>query len=652
MLFLRNRNFVGRVLPLGCLAAIAGALSWVSLASFPLQGQEAPADLILRNGKVLTVDANFTIAQAVAVRGNEIAAVGTDAQVMPLAGPNTRVIDLKGRTVIPGLIDTHRHMYNYAERSYGGQFDPHQLKRYPIDWRGVSSTEDVLNQVKALIDKYKFPPGQWIYFVNQLNFIRAGTGEQAKILYNDLTRWELDKVTPNNPVAMTIGIPDFNGVILNSKAIDLIWGQHEDFLKQNGRYWIDAQGRPEGHLEPPASRLVLPYTYNRDPEILSVMYKADAEENASMGITTISTRLPGDTLKAYELLQSRGQLSFRLGYGPIERFGNVTDLENGLQGVADLVGSGGENIWITAIGPTAVDGASTRACTDQKRVAAYGAIDGWYPFGQCHLDVEFNGAVGRTARITKNYFRDWVMASGREGIRFANVHVAGDRAVGLMLNNIEQVQRQYGREATKNWALDHCDMVNPADFARIARLGLFMSCYVANSVEDSEAVAKAYGEQVANTFLSPLKSMINAGVKVVFETDRASYIWTDLERGVTRKDLKGKVWGAQERVDKPTALRMVTSWAAEYVLKPDKLGTIQQGKLADLLVLDRDYLTIPDDDISEIQPLLTVMDGKIVFVNTQFAQEYNLRPAGAVVSTYKDLIQRRKVSEMISGAGG
>jgi cytosine/adenosine deaminase-related metal-dependent hydrolase len=116
--------------------------------------------------------------------------------------------------------------------------------------------------------------------------------------------------------------------------------------------------------------------------------------------------------------------------------------------------------------------------------------------------------------------------------------------------------------------------------------------------------------------------------------------------------LKGKVWGAQERVDKPTALRMVTSWAAEYVLKPDQLGMIQQGKLADLLVLDRDYLTIPDDDISEIQPLLTVMDGKIVFVHSQFAQEYSLRPDGAVVSTYKDLIQRRKVSEMISGAGG
>jgi hypothetical protein len=171
-------------------------------------------------------------------------------------------------------------------------------------------------------------------------------------------------------------------------------------------------------------------------------------------------------------------------------------------------------------------------------------------------------------------------------------------------------------------------------------------------VEDSETIAKAYGERVANTFLGPMKSMMDAGVKVVFETDRNSYVWADLERGITRKDLKGKVWGAQERMDRPNMLRTITSWAAEYVLKPDKLGMIQPGRLADLAVLDRDYLTIPEDDISEIQALLTVFDGKLVFVHSQFAQEYNLRPGGALVSTYKELVTRRKLSEIASGGGG
>ena len=418
MLSSRNRNFVRRIVPLGCLAVIAGTLGWISFSSAPLQGQEAPADLILRNGKIVTVDADFTIAQAVAVRGNQIAAVGTDADVMRLEGPNSRVLDLKGRTVIPGLIDTHRHMYTYAERVYGGQFDPAQLRRYPIDWRGVASKEDVLNQMKALMDRYQFPPGEWVYFLNQLSFISAGTGEQAQILFNDLTRYELDKVTPNNPVAMTLGIPDFSGVLLNSKAIDIIWGEHADFITKNGRYWIDSSGRPEGHLEPPANRLVLPYTYNRAPEVLSVLYKLDAEELASMGITTLATRLPADSLRAYEYLRDRGELTYRLGQGPIERFGNITDLENGMQGLAQLVGAGDDQIWITGIGPTNVDGATSRACTDLQRVGTYSAIDDWYPFGQCYLDLEFSGAVGRTARLQENYFRDWVMASGREGIRF------------------------------------------------------------------------------------------------------------------------------------------------------------------------------------------------------------------------------------------
>jgi predicted amidohydrolase YtcJ len=110
---------------------------------------------------------------------------------------------------------------------------------------------------------------------------------------------------------------------------------------------------------------------------------------------------------------------------------------------------------------------------------------------------------------------------------------------------------------------------------------------------------------------------------------------------MTRKDSKGKVWGPQERVDRITALKTGTIWAAEYILKGNQLGSLETGKLADLVVLDRDYMAIPVEQIHEIQPQVTVFDGKIVFVHSQFAQEYNLRPAGAVVSTYEALMARR-----------
>lgn len=639
---------------LGSFSATALALlTLIQFSSTRAVAQEAgKADLILHNAKVVTVDNNFSIAEAVAVAGNKILAVGKNDDILKLRSENTQVLDLKGRTIIPGLIDTHRHSYNYAESTYGGMFTDADLHRYPIDWRGVRTKEDVLNQIKGLMDRYKFKPGQWIYFVNELQFFTrdGGTVEQAKVLYDDLNADELDKVTPNNPIAMSLGIPDFNGFLVNKKALDYVFGKYGDFVKKNGRFWILPNGKPDGHLEPPASRIVLPFTYDRSPEILGALYKKQIEEENSMGLTEITGRLSEEAINAYKWLDSRGELTQRQGVGMIEAFGTITDpMKGGLKQIAKEIGAGTDKIWITGAGPTAVDGSTSRACTNQKRTGTYSAIDGWYPQGQCHMDIEYRGAVKKSAPLRANYFKDWVVASGRDGVRFANVHVAGDRAVGLLLSDVEQIQAQYGPQSTKNWAFDHCDMVDPGDFKRIARLGVTMSCYVLTSIRGSAAIAEAYGDKVANTFPSPLKSMLNAGVKVVLESDTNSYVWQDLAAAVTRKDRTGKVWAPQERVDRPTALRMYTSWAADYVLKPDKLGSIEPGKLADLLVLDQDYLTVPEDDISKIQPQLVVVDGKPVFVHTQFAQEYNLHPQGAVVSTYKDLVARRKPRRSAGG---
>lgn len=630
-----------------CLVLLAGAV----LSGHQMRAQ-AP-DLIMHNGKILTVDSNFSTAEALAVIGRKIAAVGSNADVTKLAGPNTQVIDLKGRMVVPGLIDTHRHMYSAAEQTHGGLLTPEQLHRYIVDWKGVASKEDVLNVVKTIMDQYKFKPGQWIYLANALPFLgeNQGTVEQAKILYDDLNQWELDKVTPNNPVMMSLGIPDFNGLLLNKKAMDLIWPKYGDFIKKNGRFWVDSSGRPDGHMEPPANRIALAYSYDRDPADLAVMYKKNMDENTSMGLTTISTRLPDDSIKAYQLLQSRGELTFRVPYGVIEAFGNATDLRN-MKPYAAKIGSGDDFLWITGIGPTAVDGVTSRACTDQKRTGTYTSIDSWFPMGQCHVDSEYKGSPKRSAAPSENYFRSWVLASGRDRVRFANTHVAGDRATGTLLNLVEQIQKQYGKEATKNWAFDHCDMVNPADFKRIAATEITMSCYVLHSIRGSALIAKAYGEKVANTFPSPLKSMLDAGAKVVLESDSNSYIWEDLEAAVTRKDRTGKVWAPQERIDRQTTLKMFTNWAAIYVLKGDQLGSIESGKIADLLVLDKDYLTVPEDQIHTIQPQVVIFDGKIRFVHSNFAGEYNLRLTGALISTYQDLIKERKFRAGGTAFGG
>jgi hypothetical protein len=605
-------------------------------------GQEAPADTIFHNGKILTVDSNFSIAQAIAVRGNRIAAVGANQDVLALRGPNTQVIDLKGRTVIPGLIDTHRHIYG------GGEGTEHERRRYPINWQAVKTKQDVLNQMKSFMDKYKFPAGQWVYFTGG-----PRTQEGLELLYDQLNQHDLGSVTPNNPVAMGLGIPDFNGFLVNAKAMEYLMGQHGDFIRKYGRFWIDSTGKPDGHLEPPASRLVTPFTYDRAPEVLAKGEKVTNDELNAMGIITVGTRLPKDSLEGYRWLQNRGELTVRVGRGAIEPFGNVTDLNTGMRQLRGLVGSGDDFLWVTGVGPTAVDGQDSRACSDAKRVGEWTMRDNYFPTGQCHMDAEYRGAPAKSAPISGNYFKEFLVAMGREGVRLANVHVSGDRSHTILLNIVEEIQRQYGKDATKNWAVDHCTMVNPRDFQRAARLGVTFSCMPGRSVNgENTGLARAYGEEIAQTWTSPMKSLLDAGNRVVFETDTGVYVWVDIEVMVNRKDKDGKVWGPQERLDRPTALRTVTRWAADYMLKGDKLGSLETGKLADLLVLDKDYMTIPDDQISDIAPQITMVDGKMVYVHTNFANEYSLRPAGAVVSTYQDLRARPRGPGANEGMGG
>jgi predicted amidohydrolase YtcJ len=273
--------------------------------------------------------------------------------------------------------------------------------------------------------------------------------------------------------------------------------------------------------------------------------------------------------------------------------------------------------------------------------------------GQCHTDNEYRGASGRAANINGNYFQDFVMGMGAYGLRLANDHVAGDRSVANLLGMIERIQQQRGPSATRFWALDHCTLVDPKDFQRAARLGVMFSCAPKYIEDVAPAAALSYGPQVANTFVVPVKSLIDAGARVVYEADRDTYVWEDLELYLTRKASDGKVYGPQEKLDKVTVLKMVTRWAAEYVLRPDKLGSIETGKLADLVVLDRDYLTTPDEQVSDIKVLLTVMDGKMVFVHPSFANEYNLRPSGALITTFEELKARRpREVESLLGEGG
>ena len=636
-----RRDFASRLaataMRVACLLVLCACVLVAQQANQP--------SLILNNGKILTVDKNFSIAQAVAVTGNKITAVGTSADIMKLAGPNTQVIDLKGRTVVPGLMDTHFH---YSGLEYGGDLSNPERADFPVDWRGVRTKEDVLNQISGIIAKYKIKPGEWIHFTNQLSFMgdaNPTTILQADILFNQLNVTELNKAAPNNPIIMSEGIPEYNGLLINGVAMDILWKNYGDFIKKNGRYWIDSTGKPDGHLESVATRpIMMKYEPAPTKEILARLFRMEQEALDAMGETTISGRYPEYRVAALKLLEQRGEGIGRTGYGWEDAFGMITDPDVELKSHKAAVGSGTDQVWITSIAPSSVDGSGSRMCTNQKKSMS-GAIDGFYPMGQCYMDLEFNGAAGHAAHIEKNYFRDWILASAHNGIRFANTHMSGDRSVNQFLKYIDDAHKKYGPNSTKMWASDHCDLVDPADLKHALALGVQFSCYP-NAVYNGNSVNKEFGEKISNTFIAPLKSMVDIGMHPVYEGEGAPHVWNGLGAFITRKDRQGRVWGPQEKIDHPTALKMATIWSAEYVLKADKLGSIEQGKLADIVVLDKDYLAIPDDEVAKIQPQLTIFDGKIVFVHTDFSKEYGLTPAGAVVSTFQDLQKRR------NGSGG
>ncbi len=633
-----------------CIKSLAGLLFVAALAVQniqPIRAQTGPATatIILHHGNLLTVDEDFSVAEAVAVAGNRIIAVGTNEEVLPLAGPDTILLDLKGRTVVPGMIDTHINNWN-DPGPYRAPLPADDYWDMHLDWRAVVSKEDVLAQIRQLIERHNPPAGRWLLFHNEPRSVAHN-----KILLDDMDRYDLDEVIPDNPAVLTMGLPAENMIFVNSKAIDQVWGDYGDFIGRYGRYWLGNDGQPDGHLEAPATRIILNrYLPRATPEVMAPGYRNVMEELNAQGITTISNKMLLHGIEAYRQLERSGEQTVRLAYGlGWEYFGNITDPRE-LEQFQGQIGSGTDMIWMNSVAPSSIDGSGTRACTNQKRSEAYGELNTWFPTGQCLTDDEYRGGSGRAAPISGNYFEEWIMAMGDYGLRLANDHVAGDRTVANLLTMIEEIQQQHGPDATRDWAFDHCTFMNPDDIGRAVRLGVSFSC-APKYILGGASASLAYGNEMANTFIVPIKSMIDAGAKVAYESGTGAYIWADLQLMITRQDAQGRVWGPQERVDRATALRTASQWAADYVLKGDRLGSITVGKLADMVVLDKDYMAIPEEALGGIKPLMTMVDGRIVFVHNDFSAEYNLRPEGAVISTYEDLTERRGGASARSGEG-
>lgn len=581
------------------IVVVSGAFCTIS------QAQQLPpevlryADTVLYNGQVLTMDRDqppINVTQAIAVRDGRILAVGDSDRILKMAGPDTIRVDLEGRAVIPGFIDTHSHPNRYALSHYREEYNlayVQSLREQNVRYVNVrwESKETVLSDFKRVAETVS--PEEWIY--------TTSGGNSTSLA---LTRYDLDEVAPDNLLYVMIGSATQG--IANTKMLDKVLEMYGDRIPGILK---DEKGVPTGQIFGAAGTVIDQEVVPRvTPEVLAPFLKRELEEWVAIGVTTLSTRLKGNEVTAYGLLDRAGELPLRLGYS--HEIGRSNPfLERDLKRFGNLQGHGTERLWLIgiSIGKPDGNGPGSRGnvcATPPKLVMLEGDI---YPEGLCEWDLP--GEPGADA----------VLVTNRYGYRVSGVHTFGDKGYLMLLDAFDQANQE-SSILGQRFGLDHGMMVPPEVVEQSAKLGVTWSLQPPMFYDRYAAgVSRVYGEEYAHRWMLPVKSLIDAGVRVTYGADTHNdpqrQPLFSLEILVTRKVRDGRVFGPREAIDRATGLLMMTRWGADYMLRNEELGSLEAGKLADLVVLDKNPLdrNVPDEDLSEIKVVATIIGGEVVY---------------------------------------
>ena len=583
------------------------------------------ADMVIYNGKILTADSadpnDFTVAQAAAIYNGKFVVVGSNEQALELAGQDTRRIDLGGRTVIPGLVETHDHIYGYGEHFFP-EGSPRVGGTDSITW---PSKADAMAQIRTLALTKK--PGEWI-IATPRGYRRDGAG-LIELYRGDATRFDLDKVAPDNPVHLHWGSAEG---LLNTKALEPLL---ERYPKIPGLR-LNEEGVPTGVVAGVANYTMVYEFWPQIPaEHLAPYYKMEMEEVAAQGLTTVSSRLQPNHLAAYSWLHARGEMPTRMAY-TLETAARNPNTQGTISRLVGLQGGSGKNMWGAGDDKLWMIGLSPLSIDSVPGIAG-SCINKPYPREAPDFPLwlhQFYGPNG-LCRLTDPDYNDIELLRGaaKYGFRVAGMHSGGDRGIDQYLDAVEELSKQYPDIVEQRWSIDHCRFLTDEHAARSKKLGIMFSCgpkYVYGGKRgDIGAYSVIYGEQVAEDVVVPLRRLLDHGVRTTMELDQHGFHpFLAMEVTVNRKDMNGKVWGPRQRINRREAFYMYTRWSSEYVLKEDRLGTIETNKLADFVVLNRDYLTVPEDEIGQIDPVLTVMDGKLVYTEPEFSRSVGLPTVG------------------------
>jgi predicted amidohydrolase YtcJ len=547
------------------------------------------ADLILLHGKVVTVDRDFSIRQALAVKGDRLLRVGTDREVMETRGPGTSIIDLGGKMVLPGLIDSHTHPTGACMT----EFD------HPIP--AMETIADVLTYVASRAKT--LGPERWIV-VRQVFITRLLERRYP-------TRDELDRVAPNNPVLFATG-PDAS---LNSLALKLS-GIDRDFRPEGpGKVERDpATGEPTGILRnltryvKVESSATKPFERDEERRLVELFRDYNA-----VGLTAVIDRsTDGPSVERYARLHEAGALTVRLGISRlVETLGPLEPILEEIRKVGrHPLRKGGPRLRIVGI-KTFLDGGMLTGSAYLREpwgVSKIYSID----------DPTYRGVLF----IPKERLVPMVRAAVESGLQFT-AHSVGDGAVHALLDAYEEVNKQTPVAPTRP-CLTHANFMSAEAIAQAARLGVVVDLQPAWIYLDASTLKAHFGDARLRYF-QPLRSLFEAGVVAGGGSDHMQKIgplrsinpydpFLGMWVAITRKGkgLEGRLH-PEESLTREQAIRFYTINNARLLFLEDRIGSLEQGKQADFVILDRDLLACPEDEIRQARPVATYLDGRKVF---------------------------------------
>ena len=543
-----------------CLAAMSA-----TAACAPPRPPTAPISLAVVNARVWTGDARRPWADAIAVSGERIAAVGSSAEVRKLATAETRVIDAAGGMIVPGFIDTHVHFIDGGRRLASVQL------------RDARTPEEFTARIKAFAAER--PAGTWII---------GGDWDHEQWGGELPSRTWIDSVTPNNPV--WINRLDGHMSLANSKALSLAGVSSTTKDIDGGTIVRDAHGEPTGVLKDNAMWLVNRLEPVPDATELDRALDAAMDHVAALGVTSVHNMGSWEDLEVFRRAHGAGRLRTRIYAAvPLSTWERLRDT---------VAASGRGDAWL--------------------RIGALkGFVDGSLGSHTAAFHEPFTDApTDRGLLVTEpDELRASTTGADAAGLHVM-VHAIGDRAIALQLDIFRDAAKANGAR-DRRFRIEHAQHIAPDDIPRFTTLGVIASMQPYHAIDDGRWAERVIGpERIRTTYA--FRALLDAGARVSFGSDWYVAPPTPLEgiyAAVTRRTLDDRNpngWVPEQRITVDEALRAYTSTASYASFEEAEKGTLARGKLADFVWLDRDLTRIPPETIRDARVRMTVVGGRVV----------------------------------------